>query len=62
MEGLLPGWYLRVREFALGGTWRKRWTKQSFPLRKRGPGTKTLPSLAAGSPLRGINGMPVITT
>jgi hypothetical protein len=44
------------------GVTRKQWTKQSFPLRKRGPGTKTLPSLDAGSPLRGINGMPAITT
>ena len=45
------------REFALGGTWRKQWTKQSFPPRKRGPGTEPLPSLDAGPPFRGIKGI-----
>jgi antitoxin (DNA-binding transcriptional repressor) of toxin-antitoxin stability system len=39
-----------------GGTWRRRWTKQTFPPKKRGRGTKTLPSLDAGLQLRGING------
>src|ERR1039458_6057814 len=56
MESLLPGWCLKAREFALGGTWRKHWVKQSFPRRRRVSGTKTLPSLDAGSPFRGIQG------
>ena len=56
MGSLLPGWCLKVRGFALGGTWRKQWTKQGFPPKRRGPGTKTLPSLDAGSPFRGIQG------
>ena len=49
MGSLLPGWCLKVRGFALGGTWRKQWTKQGFPPKRRGPGAKTLPSLDADS-------------
>jgi hypothetical protein len=56
MASLLPGWCLKARGFARGGTWRKQWTRQSFLPKRRGPGTKTLPSLDAGSPFRGIQG------